>query len=563
MENLRWLLSKIRPYFPLVLLSILGSIVQSVGTGGTALLVKNLIDNVFILKDSEELMHVISYLLVLTVLVQVGYFLANFSIHVASERSLRDIREEVFRKLLYVPYNFFIKHPGGDLISRIVSDVEKVRVIFTDQIPFFVMDTFVVIGLVGVLIYRDPVLTAFLTVSVPTMGFAIRYFGGKTGKHLKRAQESVAALTQALSQTFHGIENIKIFSAEAKIFEVFKMINTKIYRSSVRTELYVTGNRVANYLLGYIVVAVILSYGGYRIVRGSLSAGDFVSYLTALFMLQPHLLSIQKALMNLRGTLPVVVRVREILALEQEKGGGLRFEGLREEILFTDTKVTVNGKKILKNVNLRVIKGERIGIVGHTGSGKSTLVKIIPRLVDYEGSVRIDGKELREFDLSSLRGRIGMATQETFLLNASVRENLLIAKPDASDRELWEVLKLALCDFVEDLDMIVGERGYSLSGGERQRLSLARLFLRNPEIVILDEATSALDMQTEKRVLKNLFEFFEGKTMFIVAHRLSNVIECERIIVMREGTIVEEGTFYTLVERKGEFYRIFRQGKVV
>jgi len=271
--------------------------------------------------------------------------------------------------------------------------------------------------------------------------------------------------------------------------------------------------------------------------------------------------------MNLKGTLPVVGRLRELLQMEEEGAGDIRFEGLKEEIEFSGAGVVIDGKEILKNINIRIKKGDKVGIVGHTGSGKSTLVKIIPRLIDYTGSVEIDGIELRELELKSLREKIGMATQDTFLLNASIRENLLIAKPDATEKEMWEALRLALCDFVEKmdrgLDSVVGERGYSLSGGERQRLSIARLFLKNPEIVILDEATSALDMNTEKRLLKNIWEFFEGKTMLIIAHRLSNVIDCDRIVVMKNGAIVEEGNFYTLIEKKGEFFKIFKEGKVV
>lgn len=563
MENLRWLLGKIKPYFPLLILSLVGSLLQSGGATGITLLVKSVIDDVFILKNEESLFKLVSLLLLLALGMQLGFFISKYLVSLASERVLRDIRLELFSKLLYVPYSFFIKHPTGDLISRIVSDVEKIRQILVDHVPTLLREPIVGVALIGVLLYRDPFLTLALVVVLPLMAFTVRYFGGKKGKHLRRTQEGTGEISQTMSQTLQGIENVKVFSAEEKLLKAFKAFNEKVYRSSVKSELYITGNTALNYILGYLVVAAVISYGGYRIVQGSMTPGDFVSYLTALFMVQPPILNTQKALMNLRGTLPVVGRIREILSLEEERGGSLEFRGLKEEIIFKDTSVSVNGKEILRGVSLRVIKGERLGIVGHTGSGKSTLVKIIPRLVDYGGSVKIDGGELREFDLYSLRKRIGMATQETFLLNASVRENLLIAKPDASEREMWEALKLALCDFVEDLDMVVGERGYSLSGGERQRLSLARLFLKNPEIVILDEATSALDMQTEKKVLKNLFEFFEGRTMFIVAHRLSNVMECERIIVMREGTIVEEGSFYTLVERKGEFYRIFREGKVV
>ena len=565
MENIRWILGKVKPHLLLLLLAILGSLLQSAGTTSITLLVKGVIDDVFILKDQEKLLRTILLLLGSAFLMQAGFFVSKYMVSLASEKVLKEIRFEIFGKLLYVPYTYFIKHPAGDLISRIVSDVEKTRQILVDHIPTLLREPIVGLALVGVLLYRDPLLTVILVVVLPAMSFTVKYFGSKKGKHLRRTQEGTAQLTQVLSQTLQGIENVKVFSAESKLLETFKRFNEKIFRSSVKAELYITGNTALNYIFGYLVVAGVLFYGGFRIIEGGLTPGDFISYLTALFMVQPPILNTQKALMNLRGSLPVVERIRELLSLEEERSGSLEFSGLKESIEFKSVSVSADGRSILSGIDLSVRRGEKLGIVGHTGSGKSTLVRIIPRLVDYEGSVLLDGIELREFDLKSLRDRIGMATQETFLLNASVKENLLIANPNASEGEIWEALRLAGCDFVEriGLDSVVGERGYSLSGGERQRLAIARLFLKNPDIVILDEATSALDMNTEKRVLRNIFEFFEGKTMFIVAHRLSNVMECDRIVVMKEGRIVEEGNFYTLVEKRGEFFKIFREGKMV
>ncbi len=567
MDNLVWIARKLKPYLPILFLSLLGSLLQSGGATAITLLVKRVIDDVFILKDQGKLSLTILLLLASALLMQVGFFLSKYLLSIASEKTLRDIREEVFEKLLKVPYSFFIKRPAGDIISRIVSDVDRIRQILIDQIPVLLREPLVGVALIGVLLYRDVLLTLFLAVAIPIMSLTVRYFGSKKGKHLRRSQEGTAELTQTLSQTLQGIENVKVFSAERKLLESFRRFNEKIYRSLVKSELYITGNTAINYIFGYLVVAGVISYGGYRILQGHMTPGDFISYLTALFMVQPPLLNSQKALMNLRGSLPVVARVREMLSMEEERDGELEFKGLKEEIEFINAGVLIENRWILKDIKLKIGRGDRVGIVGHTGSGKSTLIKLIPRLIDYTGSIRVDGTELRDFELRSLRSRIGMATQDTFLLNATIRENMLIAKPGATDEEIWEALRLALCDFVEKmdrgLDSVVGERGYSLSGGERQRLSIARLFLKNPEIVILDEATSALDMNTEKKLLRNIFSFFEGRTMLIVAHRLSNVMECDRIVVLKEGEIVEEGNFYTLIERKGEFFRIFKEGKVV
>ncbi len=567
MEDLRWLLKRIRPYTPILLLSLIGSLLQSGGATAVTLLVKGVIDEVFIFRNEEELVKTVGLLLLSAFVMQGGFFLSKYLVTLASEKTLRDIRAEIFRKLLYIPYTFFIRHPAGDLISRIVSDVEKIRQILVDQIPTLLREPLVGLALFGVLLYRDPLLTLFLIVAVPVMALMVRYFGGKKGKHLRRTQESTAELTQTLSQSLQGIENVKVFSAQEKLLSAFREFNDRIYRSSIRTELYIAGNTALNYIFGYTVTAGVIFYGGYRILQGDLTPGDFISYLTALFMVQPPLLNSQKALMNLKGSLPVVGRLRDLMEMEEERSGGVPFTGLSRSLEFRNVSVVVNGKEILRDVSFSVARGEKIGIVGHTGSGKSTLVRIIPRLVEYTGSVRIDGTELKEFDIASLREKVGISTQETFLLNASVRENLLIAKPDATEEELREALRLALCDFVDGLeggiDGLVGERGYSLSGGERQRLAIARLFLKNPEIVILDEATSALDTSTESRLIRNIWEFFRDRTMLVVAHRLSNVANCDRIVVLRDGVLVEEGEFQSLVEKRGEFSKIFRESGVV
>ncbi len=567
MENLGWILRRLLPYAPLIALSIVGSIMQSAGATSITLLVKNVVDEVFIIRDYPSLIKTVLLILGSAVLMQSGYFIAKYTVVLASEKTLLGIREELFTKLMRVHYSFFIKHPAGDLISRIVNDIERIKGIMTDQIPVLLREPVVAVGLTGVLLYRDPLLAVFLLVALPVMAYMVKFFGRKKGKHTKRTQEGMADLTQILSQTLMGVENIKVFSAESRVMRAFKNFNERIFKASVKSEFYITANTALNYTFGYTVVAGVFFYGGYRIINGAMTPGDFVSFLTALFLIQPPLLSTQKSLMAMRGNLPIVSRLREVLELEEEKGGTRAFGGLKKGISFRKTSVEVEGKRILKDIDLEIKKGEKLGIVGHTGSGKSTLVKIIPRLIDYGGSVRLDGTELKDFELSSLRASIGMSTQENFLINASIRENILLAKPGASEREVLTALELAVCDFVWELEKgietVVGERGFTLSGGERQRIALARVFLKNPEIVILDEATSALDLATEKKILKNIREFFADRILLIVAHRITNISECDRIIVLKEGRIVEEGTFYSLIEKRGEFFKIFQQGTVV
>ncbi len=541
MSSRNWVLSLIRPYIPLLLLSLFGSLVQSAGATLITLLVKRVVDNVFILKDKGEVVFLILSFLGAALLLQVGFFLATFSVVYVSERIVKELREEVYEKLLFTPFNFFLKSSTGDLISRVVSDLEGFKQVFSEYVPKLIREPFVALALFGVLIYRDWLLTSLLFAFLPVMYILTRYFSNKKKKYLRKQRENVSSLTEVLGESLRGIENIKLYLSENRFIKYFKVFSNNFFISSVKINLYIIGNTVINYIFGYLVVSFLLFIGSIRIVKGELSPGDFISYLTALFMIQKPLMEIQKAVMNLKGATPLFERITTLLKLPKEREGSREFRGIEKGIEFRDVSVKLDGKYILKGVSFSIKKGDKVGIRGHTGSGKSTLIRIIPGLIEYEGSVFFDGTELRNFSLKSLRGSIGFSTQEVFLFKGTVRDNLLIAKEDATEEEMLKALRLAKCDFVlnfpNPLEYPIEERGLNLSGGEKQRLSLARIFLKNPEIVILDEATSALDPITEEEVLRNLFSFFKEKTMFVVAHRESNLIFCNKVLEFENGRL--------------------------
>lgn len=546
MNNYRWLYNLSKPYILLFLLSLLGSLIQSSGATALALLVKQVVDNVLILKNQEELLKYVLLLFSSALIIQVGFFISSFTLSYISEKVIYSLRNEIYEKLLYAPINYVLYTPSGELISRIVSDLEQLRQVFADYIPKLLREPLVVLALFGVLLYRDLFLTLLILLLFPVMALFTKYFSEKKKKHLSRQREKVALLTSILSETLRGFENIKLFLAENRFIKDFKELSFRIFRSSVKINLYVVGNTVINYTFGYAVVSLILFAGGYRIVKGDITTGDFISFLTALFMIQKPLMETQKAIMNLRGSAPIFERIRNLLNVPEEKDGSEEFEGLKERIEFRDVSVKINRKEILKNVNLSVYRGSKVGIKGHTGSGKSTFVKLIPRLLEYEGEIFVDHTELREFKLKSLREKIGFLSQEVMVFRGSVRENLLIAKPDTTEEEMLKALELAKCDFVlnspEGLDKFLEEGGKNLSGGEKQRLALARIFLKNPEIVILDEATSALDPKTEEEVIYNLYKFFKEKTIFAVAHRPFIFNFCDVILEFEGGRLKEFST---------------------
>jgi len=532
----------VKPQLPLLFLSLLGSLLYSAGTAGLTLTVKRVVDELFILKEGEVL-KVALLLFGYGLLAQTGFFLSSYAVAYSAERVARELREKVFEKLLKSPLNLLYASTSGDLISRTVGDVEALRNLVAEHAPKLLREPLAVVALFAVLLYRDAYLTLHLLLFAPLLYAITRYFSEKKKKHLKRQREEVARLTSLLAESFRGIENIKLFLAERKFLRRFKEVSRAFFRASVKLHLYVLGNSFLNYLFGYAVVALFLLLGSKRIAEGHITPGDFVSYLTALFMLQKPLMDLQKALMNVRGSAPLFERIEYLLNLPEEREGDLPFGKVEEKIEFKGVSVKAGEKYLLRGINLTVKRGDKVGIKGPTGSGKSTFLRILPRLLEYEGEVLVDGRELRSFKLSSLRSKLSFATQEPFLFKGTVRENLLIAKPDATEEELVRSLELALCHFVLNspygLDYPVEEGGKNLSGGERQRLGLARVFLRGGEVVLLDEPTSALDPETEAKVIKNLFEVFQEKTLFIVAHRESNLESCNLIAVFSEGTVKE------------------------
>lgn len=541
MESVKWLFLRIKPYTPFILLALIGSAFESAGTAGISLVIKKLVDNVFLIKSYSELFQSVLFLLSFALLGQLGNFLASIFINLYSELEVKRTREEVFGRLLLAPYGFLLRRSSGDVIARFLSDMQAYRSLLGDHMPKLFRDPITVLALLGVLLYRDFILTLLLGVLLPLLAFAIRYFGRKKGKHAKRLQENVSTITQNLAHILRGYENIKMFSSERKFSQWFNASNERVFRASMKSVVYSTANSIFNYTFGYIIVSAIILYGGIRVVQGGLTPGDFVSYLTALFLLHQPLSEVQKGLMEVRAGIPILSRIRELLHIPQETSGSIPFRGLKEGISVKNLKVNVEDQQIIKGVSLEIKKGEKVGIIGHTGCGKTTFLRVLAGLLPYEGSIRYDGKELKDIEKESFRKMVGFFTQEPFIFAGSVRENLLIAKENASDEELWKALDLALCDFVKSLDQVIEEGGRNLSGGEMQRLALARLFLKNPDIVFLDEVTSAMDVKTEEMVLKNVFEFFKDRTVILVAHRFSNVLMCDRVLAFKEGYLIAQG----------------------
>jgi subfamily B ATP-binding cassette protein MsbA len=288
----------------------------------------------------------------------------------------------------------------------------------------------------------------------------------------------------------------------------------------------------------------IIFYGGLRIINGELTTGDLFSFLSALLILVNSSQILQRGLIQIKAVNPVIERIKFLLDMPQEKEDGIEFKGLKEKIEYKNVNLKINKNKILEDVNVLIRKGQKVGIIGQTGSGKSSFVKLLYGVFrNYEGKILLDDTDLKEYNIKTVRDKIAVITQDVFIFNDTIENNLKIAKPDATEEEIINALKKAKADFVfrlkDGLKTVIGERGSSLSGGERQRLAIARIFLKNPDIIIIDEGTSALDEETEKYVMEEIYSHFHDKTILIIAHRLKTLEKCDMFIVFENGKVKE------------------------
>jgi len=548
LKEIKWLLKRLKPYTLFILLSLAGSVLEAVGTAGVSLLIKSLVDKVFLLKAQGEVLKLVLSLMGFVLLSQLGNLMVSYFSNLYTEKEMLRLRKEAYEKFMKVDYSAFLSTPAGEFVSRMLSDMSLYKNLIGSYLVKLLRDPFSVVFLSAVLIYRDWLLTLSLGFLLPLLALAVKYFSAKRGKHIKRSQESFAELSDKVFSSFAGFESIKSFSAEHTFKRFFEEENSRLFRSSLKSSLYFALNSVFNYTLGYLVVAFVMLYGSYRILEGSLTPGDFVSYLTALVFLQNPLVETQKGIVEVRSSLPVIKRIKELLELPEEKEGKLRLEEALRLVEAKDLSLKIGGKSLLSGISFTIRRGEKVGIMGETGSGKSTLLKVFAGFLPYKGSLKINGVELRDIEKRSLRGKVLYLSQEPFVYPGSVRDNLLLAGEDVKEEEILKALMLARCDFVKDLEQKVSPK--ELSGGEKQRLALARVFLRKDfELLLLDEATSALDAKTEREVLENLFEHCKDKTLVVVAHRFSNLLLCDRVLVMEEGNIAFEGKPKEAIDR--------------
>jgi subfamily B ATP-binding cassette protein MsbA len=476
---------------------------------------------------------------------------------------VRDLRNDVFERIIFQPLRFFHFSATGELISRVSADVEKIQIAASETLAELLKQSAILIFLVIAIFAIDWKLAAISIVLAPLFFYPAVWFGKRLRQLSKSNQEEMGEMANILYETVTGNRIVKAFNMEKAEAGKFRKVTQRIFKLNIAQKMLHSLSSPLMELLGILVIVGFLLYARAEIASQRMTAGLFVAFIIALIKLYDPVRRMSGINNSFQQAFGASSRVLDILSLETEKDFPSPSESRHEftdSITFEDVSFEYEpGVSVLDGISFTVHRGEVVAIVGPSGVGKSTLVNLLPRFYEPTGGrILIDGKDIGHLSLQSLRKQIAMVTQDVILFNDTIRANISYGDPAAGDDAITSAAKAALVDhFVSDYDSKIGERGFRLSGGERQRISIARALLKNAPILILDEATSSLDTESEALVQQALQNLMEGRTTIVIAHRLSTVRRADRIIVLADGRIRESGTHEELVVRRGLYWKLY------
>ncbi|MGE4347446.1 MAG: ABC transporter ATP-binding protein [Flavobacteriaceae bacterium] len=479
---------------------------------------------------------------------------------------LKDIRNALYKKSVELPLSYFSEKRKGDMISRMTSDVLEIQHSFLSVLELLVREPLTILFTIGAMCFISVELTLFVFIFIPISGFLISIVGKSLKKNSDKAAQEQGYFLSIIDETLGGLKVIKGFNAE-KTFEgkfqdstyrFFKLNNRILNRQNLSSPL--------SEFLGIVTIATLLVYGGQMVlVDETLSGAAFITYMSLAYGVLTPAKSISKASYSVKKGNAAAERVLEVLETENpitSKQGSVAKTSFEDKISIENISFAYDNDKVLKNFSLQVPKGKTVALVGQSGSGKSTIANLLTRFYDVQqGNIKIDGIDIKDFNLQSLRGLMGLVTQDSILFNDTIKNNLLLGKENATDEEIITALKIANAyEFVKDLPegihTNIGDSGNKLSGGQKQRLSIARAVLKNPPIMVLDEATSALDTESERLVQQALENMMQNRTSVVIAHRLSTIQKADTIVVMQKGEIIEQGTHDELLFKGGMYSKL-------
>jgi subfamily B ATP-binding cassette protein MsbA len=512
----------------------------------------------------------VGIVLIIAVFLKVGFTYFG-SYHVVNIRNavVRDLRVKIYDKIVSLPIPFFTDEKKGDIIARSTGDVQEVENSIMNSLDMFIKNPIIIIVSLVVMIKMSPQMTLFVFVLLPIAGTIIGRIGRTLKGRSRKGQNLMADLLSTIEETLSGLRIIKAFTAEKKVTEKFVDENND-YRRTMNSLMRrrVLAHPVSEFL-GTVVIVIVLWYGGRLIINGegNMNGADFITYLVVFYSIINPAKAFSKAYYSIQKGLAAMDRIDQVLNAEStivDKDDAKQVEKFENAIVYKNVSFSYNGERqVLKNVELEIPKGKTVALVGQSGSGKTTFVDLLPRFYDVnEGSMNVDGVDIRDYKMKDLRNLMGNVNQESILFNDTIFNNIAFGVENATMEDVIEAAKIANAhDFItateDGYDTNIGDRGGKLSGGQRQRLSIARAVLKNPPIMILDEATSALDTESERLVQDALDKLMQNRTSLVIAHRLSTVKNADLICVFHEGEIVERGKHDELIEKNGAYKKLY------
>lgn len=575
------LLSYLKPYRMRFSVALLAMVVYGATDGAVPYLLKRVLDDVFGSQNETMLRYLVIAIFIFAVIRGLFGYYERYLPASIGHYIIRDLRNEINKKLLLLPASFFQQNSTGSLIARVTNDTLMIRTALTDAVAALLKDSVRISALLIMAFYLDPMLAGIAFIGFPLALIPVIKFGKNVRKLSKVGQEQLGGLTSLLQETIVGQRIVQAFTREKYEQERFERENESFTRTVLKAEKYGSLSAPSNEFFASLAIAAIVFYGGVTVIGGVRTQGDFIAFITSIFLLYDPLKKMSRMNTTVQAGIAASERVFTILDWEVEiKDRDNAVELITEKPFIeykkvwfrypqsTSSEIDTNGgnkdKWALENINLQIHSGETLALVGMSGGGKSSIANLLVRFYDpQEGSINIDGCDIRDHTLRSLRRSISVVSQYTFLFNDTVFNNIAYGKENATEDDVYRAARAANAHvFIQSLpdayQTVIGEQGLKLSGGERARIAIARALLKNAPILVLDEATASLDSESEGLVQEAIDKLMEGRTVLVIAHRLATVRKANRIAVVSFGKILEMGTHEELLKKGGEYAKLYR-----